>query len=103
MTTAVPRKRRGLSEDDPWGWFEEIERSPSFPDEQAESLLHKALSVPAAPTEIPPYILEESLAAQQLWHMTAGRRPRQPTPEREAFEQMLEQNFRNSEIDFESS
>lgn len=103
MTAVAPRRRRGLSEDDPWGWFEEIERSPSFSGGQQDSALQKALSTPAANTEIPPYILEESLASQQLWHMTAGRRPRQPTPEREAFEQILEQNFRNSEIDYSRS
>lgn len=105
MTTPASRRRRGLSEDDPWGWFEEIERTPSFAEEQDKgaSMLQKALSVPGANTEVPPYILEEPLDSQQLWHMTAGRRPRQPTPEREAFEKMLEQNFRNSEIDYSRS
>lgn len=100
-STTTPRKRRGASEDDPWGWFEELEGAPATGHEsEVDSVIKRALSLPAARTEVPPYILEESISTQQLWHSTAGRRPRQPTPEREAFERLLEQNFNNSEVDY---
>ena len=103
MNSTGSRRRRGLSEDDPWGWFEEIEKSPSGVEGSEESIIQKALNAPPLKTETPAYILEESLTSQQLWHATAGLRPRQPTPEREAFERMLEQNFLNSEVDYSRS
>jgi hypothetical protein len=50
------------------------------------------------PKETPPYMLTESLSTQRLWHQTAGRRPRQPSTEREFFEQMWQKNFSESSV-----
>ena len=47
---------------------------------------------------IPWYILESTLATQQLWYATAGQRPKQPQQEREYFECLYEKNFQQSEI-----
>ncbi|KAG5177516.1 hypothetical protein JKP88DRAFT_261486 [Tribonema minus] len=50
--------------------------------------------------ETPPYVLTESLSTQKLWHQTAGRRPRQPSSEREFFAMEWEKNFENSAVDY---
>jgi hypothetical protein len=77
------------SENDPWGWFEDVEPDTSTL-EQAKPQVK----------ETPPYILTESLSAQKLWHQTAGQRPRQPSREREFFERMWQKNFSDSEVDY---
>jgi hypothetical protein len=55
-------------------------------------------STEGEPKETPPYMLTESLSTQRLWHQTAGRRPRQPSTEREFFEQMWQKNFSESSV-----
>ena len=47
---------------------------------------------------IPLYILESTLATQQLWYATAGQRPKQPQKERDYFERLWKRNFELSEI-----
>lgn len=104
-------KRRASSEptgtDDPWGWFEDFENSPSniqF-DRQGNSSSHflqqplqRSLSLPGPVTQPPFYILESSLETQQLWYVTAGQRPKQPEKERKYFEQLWADNFLQSSV-----
>lgn len=101
---AMKRKRYSSSDSldrDDYGWFEDFE-SPSmqrilstdFPQQP----LQRALTLPTPATEVPMYVLESSLETQQLWYKTAGRRPRQPSHEREYFENLWKQNFQESEI-----
>jgi len=103
------RKRRSQSlgnENDPWGWFADFEPvDTDIYSEDAkfsEQTLRRTRSLPNPVTEPPQYILESSLAFQQLWYETAGRRPRQPREEREYFEKIWEQNFQKSGVEKKS-
>lgn len=63
--------------------------------------LHKALSLPPPASEPPIYILESNLETQQLWYLTAGKRPKQPRQEREYFEQQWQKNFEASKVHYD--
>lgn len=86
------RIRSSDSADNPWGWFEDCEA------QRPPSPLRKTLSLPPAATEPPLYILESSIDTQQLWYSTAGKRPKQPRPEREYYEHVWQQNFAASAV-----
>ena len=62
--------------------------------------LTRALSLPQSASTPPMYVLESTLATQQLWYMTAGRRPKQPAREREYFEQLWKENFEHSSVKY---
>ena len=89
-----------------WGFFEDFEPptpheplSPSNHDNVIEDrTLVRALSLPSPATQAPMYVLESTLATQQLWYATAGQRPKQPQQEREYFESLWKRNFELSEI-----
>lgn len=91
---------------DEYGWFEDFE-SPSLhraiSSEFNIKTLHRALTLPAPVSEPPMYILESSLETQQLWYTTAGRRPPQPSKEREYFEKLWSKNFEASSIKYEEA
>ena len=74
---------------EPWGWFlpgeEEIGRGGSPPRKQYDT---------------PAYVLEESLGAQALWHLTAGKRPKQPEKKRREMEELWRLNFERSAVPF---
>lgn len=101
------RRKRGYSSDsierDDYGWFEDFE-SPAIQRELSmeftQQPLQKALTLPAAVTEPPLYVLECSLETQQLWYSTAGRRPKQPQHEREYYEKLWRQNFEQSRVKY---
>ena len=59
------------------------------------------MSLPPPASDPPFYILESNLETQQLWYSTAGKRPKQPTNEREYFEQIWTQNFQDSKVQYE--
>ncbi|CAN0395038.1 unnamed protein product, partial [Phaeothamnion confervicola] len=84
------------SEADPWGWFEDVEGDLQHDDLAAPSF-EKHEDGPQV-KETPQYILTESLSSQKLWHQTAGRRPRQPSREREFYEKQWQNNFSKSEV-----
>ena len=101
------RMRRAHSVDstDEWGFFEDFEPSPlnglaekgeEVPQE--DQSIQRALSLPPPATAAPMYVLESTLATQQLWYSTAGLRPKQPQQEREYFENLWERNFQNSDV-----
>jgi len=69
-------------------------------DEPEMRSLTRALSLPQPATTPPMYVLESTLATQQLWYMTAGRRPKQPTREREYFEELWKKNFEQSAVQY---
>ena len=71
-----------MSSADSWGHFALSE------DEDHSSAVR--------PEETPSYILEESLPSQVLWHMTAGRRPKQPEDERKRWESVWAEQMRRS-------
>jgi len=91
----------GLSDD--WGFFVENSEPPtpnakspagSFDDaDDGRRALTRALSLPPPVTQPPQYILESKLSTQQLWYSTAGKRPRQPTQERQYYESLWRKNF----------
>ena len=90
---------------DEWGFFEDFE--PSTPNRlrrgsdccaEDELPLQRALSLPPPATSAPMYVLECTLATQQLWYSTAGLRPQQPQKEREYFENLWKRNFKNSDV-----
>ena len=91
---------------DPWGFFEDIEPESDvtyFSDEElyCERKLQRASSLPPPLTEPPYYILESTLRTQKLWHITAGRRPKQPSCERKAMEKLWSENFKASNVVYE--
>ena len=91
---------------DPWGFFEDIEPESDvtyFSDEElyCERKLQRASSLPPPLTEPPYYILESTLRTQKLWHITAGRRPKQPSCERKAMEKIWSENFKASNVVYE--
>ena len=75
---------------------------PSLRENKGFSLL-QTLSLPSPRTVPPQYVLESSIEYQHLWYSTAGRRPKQPDTEREHFHNLWKENFRNSEVDYDSS
>ena len=90
---------------DDWGFFEDFE--PSTPtrmrrgsdvNADEEQPLQRALSLPPPASAAPMYVLESTLATQQLWYSTAGLRPQQPQKEREYFENLWKRNFKNSDV-----
>ena len=90
-----------------WGFFEDFEpptpnNEPPSPNNHdtvmEDKTLVRALSLPSPATQAPMYVLESSLATQQLWYATAGQRPKQPQQEREYFESLWKRNFELSEI-----
>ena len=89
---------------DEWGFFEDFE--PSTPLKRKgddgstveEQPIQRALSLPPPATTAPMYVLESTLATQQLWYSTAGLRPRQPERERLYFENLWKRNFTNSDV-----
>lgn len=87
-----------------YGWFEDFE-SPynTLTSDFGTRPLQRALTLPSPASEPPMYILESSLETQQLWYATAGRRPQQPSQEREYFEKLWSQNFEVSSINLEES
>ena len=88
------RRRRCVSSDSldsaaDYGWFEDFESPvirPALSDDFQQQPIERAMTLPAPVAEVPMYVLESSLETQQLWYKTAGRRPRQPSNEREYFE-----------------
>mmetsp|Transcript_19568 Transcript_19568/g.59245 ORF Transcript_19568/g.59245 Transcript_19568/m.59245 type:complete len:245 (-) Transcript_19568:619-1353(-) len=84
---------------DEWGFFEETER-------ERETALHGdrgSYGMGSAPRhQTPGYILEEALVDQVLWHMTAGRRPKQPEDVKRIYEKLWEENFARSEVSYDS-
>jgi len=110
-TTPTAKRRRGYSIDsgadrEDYGWFEDFE-SPYVqrmltPDYSGQPLqpLQRALTLPPSAAEPPLYILESSLETQHLWYATAGRRPKQPTQEREYFEKLWQGNFEQSSVKY---
>ena len=89
---------------DEWGFFEDFE--PTTPTKQKgengcfedEQPIQRALSLPPPATAAPMYVLESTLATQQLWYSTAGLRPKQPEQERAYFENLWKRNFKNSDV-----
>ena len=71
--------------------------------EERDFSLRHTLSLPSAQTPPPQYVLESSIDFQHLWYSTAGRRPKQPDAEREYFHKLWSENFRNSEVNYEST
>lgn len=101
------RMRRAHSVDstDEWGFFEDFEQSPltnriekGEQVKEEDQSIQRALSLPPPATAAPMYVLESSLATQQLWYSTAGLRPKQPAQEREYFENLWKRNFENSDV-----
>lgn len=91
------------SENDPWGWFEDVEtdgHDDADPLQSQGSRRDEVAPDPEATHEPPPYVLTESLSTQRLWHQTAGRRPRQPSMEREIYERIWQENFQESAVDY---
>mmetsp|Transcript_5960 Transcript_5960/g.23123 ORF Transcript_5960/g.23123 Transcript_5960/m.23123 type:complete len:373 (-) Transcript_5960:343-1461(-) len=87
-----PVVRRNSSEtasdmSDVWGFFEQNEADYYAEDANNSGFI-----------ETPAYILEEPLAVQALWHVTAGKRPKQPDHERQLIEMEWEKNFRMSMV-----
>lgn len=68
--------------------------------ESTEEPLRKALSLPTPVTNPPMYVLESSLDTQHLWYLTAGTRHRQPLEERRFYEQIWQQNFAASQVEY---
>ncbi|CAB1107470.1 unnamed protein product [Ectocarpus sp. CCAP 1310/34] len=83
-----------MSDGEPWGWFDEIE------DPTGGEGGGPAPHAPPVTKATPPYILTESLSTQRLWRETAGKRPRQPSEERQFFEEQWAKNFSDSEVDY---
>jgi hypothetical protein len=89
---------------DEWGFFEDFE--PSTPNKRKgddgsiddEQPIQRALSLPPPATAAPMYVLESTLATQQLWYSTAGLRPKQPEQERAYFENLWKRNFKDSNV-----
>jgi hypothetical protein len=74
------RRAHSLDSTDDWGFFEDIS-SPKNRDKdegedyyEEEQPIQRALSLPPPATAAPMYILESTLATQQLWYSTAGNR-----------------------------
>lgn len=103
--TARMRRAHSVDSTDEWGFFEDFEQSPLTnrvekgeevqPEDQS---IQRALSLPPPATAAPMYVLESTLATQQLWYSTAGLRPKQPSQEREYFENLWKRNFENSDV-----
>lgn len=85
---------RGPMDEDPWGWFEETEERGGAATRQGLSRRNSLHEI----TETPGYILEESLETQALWHVTAGKRPKQPPETRQHYEELWSENFKRSQV-----
>ena len=104
-------RRRAYSVDstDDWGFFEDFEpatptvNTRSNDDFESSEPIKRALSLPPPATAPPMYILESSLETQQLWHSTAGQRPKQPQQEREYFEKLWRRNFEISSVTYKDN
>lgn len=107
------KRRRCLSSDSlessntDYGWFEDFEspalhKGLSSSDQFPQQPIQKALTLPPPVAEVPLYVLESSLETQQLWYKTAGRRPRQPSQEREYFEKLWSKNIEDSAVPLEA-
>lgn len=70
---------------------------------KTNSLLIRTLSLPSPAFAPPQYVLESSIEYQHLWYLTAGKRPPQPTDERDEIMQTWSENFRNSEVNYPDS
>mmetsp|Transcript_6581 Transcript_6581/g.8904 ORF Transcript_6581/g.8904 Transcript_6581/m.8904 type:complete len:321 (+) Transcript_6581:47-1009(+) len=92
----LQNRKRSVSEEDVWGWFEELGDTDS--DRNEADTIGRASSFTGGYKETPEYIIEESLSSQALWHDTAGKRPKQPEDERAYFLKLWEENFRHSEV-----
>ena len=99
------RRAHSMDSTDEWGFFEDFEPSPlnNRTDKgeevhEEDQSIQRALSLPPPATSAPMYVLESTLATQQLWYSTAGLRPKQPQQEREYFENLWERNFQNSDV-----
>jgi hypothetical protein len=77
----INRIRRAHSADstDEWGFFEDFEPlTPLYVVDsdsctcKEELPIKRALSLPPPATSAPMYVLESTLATQQLWYSTAG-------------------------------
>lgn len=107
----------GGSDAHPWGWFEDPDHTQSVGLDMEESdeeyrkstkeglgaVPKKALSLPPPVTEPPLYVLESNIETQELWYMTAGTRPRQPSDERRKCEEMWMRNFQHSRVNYGDS
>lgn len=101
----------------PWGWFEDPDHNQSvgldIDDNEEETrrgtkevvgaVPKKALSLPPPVTEPPIYVLESNIETQELWYMTAGTRPRQPSDERRKCEEMWQRNFQRSHVNYNNT
>eukprot|EP00639_Heterosigma_akashiwo_P006780 CAMPEP_0194558246 /NCGR_PEP_ID=MMETSP0292-20121207/232_1 /TAXON_ID=39354 /ORGANISM="Heterosigma akashiwo, Strain CCMP2393" /LENGTH=257 /DNA_ID=CAMNT_0039405845 /DNA_START=258 /DNA_END=1028 /DNA_ORIENTATION=- len=91
-------RKRSVSEEDVWGWFEEVGETES--DRNDGEPIGRANSFTGGYKETPDYVIEESKSSQALWHNTAGKRPQQPEEEREYFKQLWDENFKHSEVNY---
>lgn len=112
-----PEMSRVLAPDvepDEFGWFEDFEHgaiehseSPSkvltTETDKKSKRLHRVLTLPTPLTEPPVYVLESSLSYQELWYVTAGRRPKQPLNERAHYELLWKENFLKSRAQYLNS
>jgi hypothetical protein len=92
-----------LGRSNSYGHFENLEPEPvsrSTTPDSTDEPLRKSLSLPTPVTDPPIYVLESSLDTQHLWYLTAGTRPRQPLEERRFYEQLWQQNFYASQVDY---
>lgn len=89
-------------EHDEFGWFEDFEAGGGEHSQSPSKVIHsdkitkrlpRVLTLPTPVTEPPVYVLESSLSNQELWHVTAGRRPKQPLKERAHYEMLWKENF----------
>mmetsp|Transcript_12432 Transcript_12432/g.18330 ORF Transcript_12432/g.18330 Transcript_12432/m.18330 type:complete len:326 (-) Transcript_12432:247-1224(-) len=88
-------RKRAASEEDPYGFYVDMEQA----EEEEKTVLERSHSFSTSRgyfRETPEYVLEESLSSQVLWYETAGKRPRQPKEERDHYQKLWEQNFKNS-------
>lgn len=87
-----------------FGWYEDIcTPDVNFDFEQFDKThpsLHRSLSLPQSVNEPPLYVLQANLKTQQLWYLTAGRRPKQPQEERVFFERLWLENFTKSTVNY---
>ena len=103
--TARMRRAHSVDSTDEWGFFEDFEQSPLTTRvekgeeiQQEDQSIQRTLSLPPPASAAPMYVLESTLATQQLWYLTAGLRPKQPPQEREYFENLWKRNFENSDV-----
>lgn len=91
------QSQAGFHEDDPWGWFEDVEHGVAH---EQQCSTHDMDEDEKKIRQTPSYILEDTLSAQALWQMTSGQRPKQPEQERRYFENLWLANFEKSRAMF---